>query len=111
MNWTEPKPLISLIVFCVETKTLIKEVMEDIKGAASCITFIEHSSDTHRYVHSWIRFTVHGDVNHTQAGCWSFIGKQGGEQVINLTPPDCQTKEIITHELMHGLGFFHEHNR
>ena len=85
--------------------------MADIKEAATCISFIEHSEQEHSHVHSWLRFTIHGDVNHTQPGCWAFVGKQGGEQVINLTPPDCHTREVVTHEVMHSLGVFHEHNR
>ena len=94
-----------------ETETLILEVMADIKEAATCISFIEHSEQEHSHVHSWLRFTIHGDVNHTQPGCWAFVGKQGGEQVINLTPPDCHTREVVTHEVMHSLGVFHEHNK
>ena len=87
-----------------ETETLILEVMADIKEAATCISFIEHSEQEHSHVHSWLRFTIHGDVNHTQPGCWALVGKQGGEQVINLTPPDCHTREVVTHEVMHSLG-------
>ena len=85
--------------------------MADIKEAATCISFIEHSEQEHSHVHSWLRFTIHGDVNHTQPGCWALVGKQGGEQVINLTPPDCHTREVVTHEVMHSLGVFHEHNK
>ena len=41
--------------------------------------------------------------------CYSFLGMQGGEQAISLTP-GCREKEI-RHEFMHALGFLHEQNR
>ena len=60
-----------------------------------------------------LRFTMFGDLknNITTEGCWAYIGKQGGEQVVNLTPPDCMEEEKITHEILHSLGFYHEQNR
>ena len=45
------------------------------------------------------------------SGCWAYVGKQGGEQVVNLTPPGCMEEEHITHEVLHSLGFYHEQNR
>ena len=45
------------------------------------------------------------------SGCWAYLGKQGGEQVVNLTPPGCMEEEHITHEVLHSLGFYHEHSR
>ena len=38
----------------------------------------------------------------------SFVGMQTGSQVINIVSLDTQT---IIHEVMHALGFFHEHCR
>ena len=49
--------------------------------------------------------------NNIGAGCWAYVGKQGGEQVVNLTPPDCMEEEHVIHETLHSLGFFHEQNR
>ena len=45
------------------------------------------------------------------SGCWAYVGQQGGEQVVNLTPPGCMEEEHITHEVLHSLGFYHEQNR
>lgn len=41
--------------------------------------------------------------------CASQLGRVGGHQVI-LVSPECQRNEII-HEIMHTLGFVHEHSR
>ena len=45
-------------------------------------------------------------------GCWSYVGKIGGEQSINLQIPGCVTKKgTVIHEIMHAIGFWHEHTR
>ncbi|XP_071055448.1 zinc metalloproteinase nas-4-like [Onthophagus taurus] len=49
-----------------------------------------------------------------KTGCWSYVGKQGGKQEINLQHPACVRKDrrgTILHEIMHALGFVHEHTR
>lgn len=46
------------------------------------------------------------------SGCWSSVGRIGGEQVVNLQAPGCVTKKgTVIHELMHAAGFTHEQNR
>ena len=44
-------------------------------------------------------------------GCWSQVGRQGGLQKIQLSHILCYTKERITHEIYHSIGFYHEHTR
>ncbi|KAG8580054.1 hypothetical protein GDO81_007108 [Engystomops pustulosus] len=44
-------------------------------------------------------------------GCWSYVGRNGGRQVLSLSVPSCIHYGLIPHELMHSLGFFHEHTR
>lgn len=44
-----------------------------------------------------------------ESDCYSYVGRQGGEQEIFLTPR-CGVREIL-HEWMHTIGFFHEQNR
>ncbi|KAK6040239.1 astacin [Cooperia oncophora] len=38
-------------------------------------------------------------------GCWSYVGKLGGEQKLSLGR-GCETVSIAAHELGHALGFF-----
>lgn len=45
----------------------------------------------------------------TSRGCWSYVGKTGGMQDVNIGD-DCYTAYVILHELLHALGFFHMHN-
>jgi len=50
-------------------------------------------------------------ITNQESGCNSAIGKQGvGEQLVNLGV-GCMNHQTILHELMHSLGFDHEHNR
>ncbi|XP_052504181.1 astacin-like metalloendopeptidase [Budorcas taxicolor] len=45
-------------------------------------------------------------------GCFSSIGRSGGMQVVSLGPSCLQRGPgIVLHELMHVLGFWHEHSR
>lgn len=43
--------------------------------------------------------------------CWSNIGRDGGQQVVSLSVFGCLEHGIIQHELLHALGFHHEHTR
>lgn len=43
-------------------------------------------------------------------GCYSYVGRIGGGQVINLQP-GCFDKYTIAHEIAHALGMWHEQSR
>ncbi|XP_065205610.1 zinc metalloproteinase nas-4-like isoform X3 [Planococcus citri] len=44
-----------------------------------------------------------------EPGCYSKLGRQGGKQIINLN--GCDDVFSIIHEILHALGFLHEHQR
>lgn len=50
-------------------------------------------------------------------GCWSFVGKTGGAQLLSLQPPDETGPNCLggegraIHEMMHAIGIFHEQSR
>ena len=50
-------------------------------------------------------------------GCWSYVGMNGGEQLISLngdldpSTPGCWWKHTIVHEFIHAFGFAHEQQR
>uniref|UniRef100_A0A1I7VIZ5 Zinc metalloproteinase n=1 Tax=Loa loa TaxID=7209 RepID=A0A1I7VIZ5_LOALO len=44
-------------------------------------------------------------------GCSSFVGRTGGTQGISISTPGCDIIGIISHEIGHTLGIFHEQAR
>ncbi|XP_046989005.1 hatching enzyme 1.2-like [Schistocerca americana] len=64
----------------------------------TCVRFVPRTGHT-SYVHL-----------RKGAGCSSLIGRVGGEQTVSLGP-GCVYKGVVQHELMHALGFWHEHSR
>uniref|UniRef100_A0A3B4B0B9 Metalloendopeptidase n=1 Tax=Periophthalmus magnuspinnatus TaxID=409849 RepID=A0A3B4B0B9_9GOBI len=47
----------------------------------------------------------------SQGGCFSFVGRRGGAQVVSLARQGCVFQSTIQHELLHALGFDHEQSR
>ncbi|KAG8449738.1 hypothetical protein GDO86_016398 [Hymenochirus boettgeri] len=45
------------------------------------------------------------------AGCWSYVGMNGGLQEVSISQKTCMIKGVIQHEINHALGFVHEHVR
>lgn len=43
--------------------------------------------------------------------CSSLLGRIGDKQVVSLQRSGCIDNGIIQHELLHALGFYHEHTR
>uniref|UniRef100_A0A4W5MN38 Metalloendopeptidase n=1 Tax=Hucho hucho TaxID=62062 RepID=A0A4W5MN38_9TELE len=47
---------------------------------------------------------------HPGNGCWSYLGRRGGQQVISLQQCGCVHHVTVQHEVLHALGFHHEQN-
>ncbi|TRY82415.1 hypothetical protein DNTS_002492 [Danionella cerebrum] len=65
---------------------------------------------------SCIRFVPHNGQRdflniQSQSGCYSYLGRQGGGQVVSLDRFGCIFHKTVQHELLHALGFHHEQNR
>lgn len=43
--------------------------------------------------------------------CASLVGRTGGKQLVSMQRSGCLQNGIIQHELLHALGFYHEHTR
>ncbi|XP_063043818.1 low choriolytic enzyme-like [Engraulis encrasicolus] len=67
---------------------------------STCIRFVPKSHHQRDYVHIQSR-----------NGCWSFVGRRGGEQILSLRRGACIYHMVVQHELLHALGFNHEQCR
>uniref|UniRef100_A0A8C6TWB0 Metalloendopeptidase n=1 Tax=Neogobius melanostomus TaxID=47308 RepID=A0A8C6TWB0_9GOBI len=65
----------------------------------TCIRFNPRQADVH-----YLLFEPH-------TGCGSLLGRNGYKQTVSLAKFGCVYFGIIQHEVMHALGFHHEHNR
>mmetsp|Transcript_280 Transcript_280/g.674 ORF Transcript_280/g.674 Transcript_280/m.674 type:complete len:391 (-) Transcript_280:186-1358(-) len=72
-------------------------------SASSCVTFVERTNEPD-YV----------DIVNNDGGCFSLVGRGGGSQPLNLAQPGCFRGGVsgtVVHELLHAIGFYHEHSR
>lgn len=61
-----------------------------------------------RHPHDRDYILITGDSG---GGCWTTVGRRGGKQIVNLNVRDnCVTFGRVLHELMHVLGFYHQHS-
>ncbi|KAM9495330.1 high choriolytic enzyme 1-like [Clarias gariepinus] len=65
----------------------------------TCIQFVPHKNE---------KDFIHIMPN---KGCYSHVGRQGGEQRLSLKSNLCIDFGVVQHELLHALGFHHEHSR
>ncbi|KAK9686995.1 Astacin (Peptidase family M12A) [Popillia japonica] len=67
-------------------------------AASSCVTVRPRRPDDVDYVY----------VTGENTGCWSYVGRIGGMQLLNLQTNGCVWDHIIVHEFLHAIGFYHE---
>jgi hypothetical protein len=77
---------------------LLEEAMLEIESN-TCVKFVEKSWYTRDYIQ-----LIQGN------GCWSNVGRVGGKQMLSLGS-GCGNKNLMLHELMHSIGFYHKHSQ
>ncbi|XP_072541064.1 hatching enzyme 1.2 [Salminus brasiliensis] len=85
-------------LYSEEDERKIKRGMELIERG-TCVRFVPR---THQRDHLDIQ---------PRSGCWSYLGANGGRQVLSLQTPDCVSSTVVSHQLMHAMGFLHEQSR
>nr|XP_002131103.1 plasminogen [Ciona intestinalis] len=83
--------------FTTEQQTKIQEAINDF-ATRTCIRFVARTAEV-----AHVEFTP-------GSGCSSFLGKTGRKQAITLAG-GCFRPGTVRHEMMHALGFYHEHSR
>ncbi|XP_017890270.1 zinc metalloproteinase nas-13 [Ceratina calcarata] len=76
---------------------VIKGAMEEYHQN-TCIRFRPYNKTDIDYI------TIEGK----NSGCWSYVGRLGKGQVVNLQNPGCVRHGTVVHELMHAIGFYHQ---
>ena len=82
-------------------RAVVKNAMQYITDRTPCITFLPANSSSPNYV-----------VFIPGTECASELGMKGGEQIVYLNAGCFRNGLIVpVHEILHLLGFVHEHNR
>lgn len=97
------KLVIYLLLYLDANKQKILQVMRS-KFLETCVRFVHYDPSVPGQEMG--RVTIFPGQ-----GCYANVGRMGGEQAISLAQPHCMYDGIITHELMHAMGFWHEHQR
>ncbi|CAG2204314.1 Tolloid-like protein 2,Zinc metalloproteinase nas-14,Zinc metalloproteinase nas-4,Astacin-like metalloendopeptidase [Mytilus edulis] len=81
-----------------EQNYIVSVITDMMKITSNCVTFIPRTTEK-----DFVYIQNAGECN-------SAIGRTGGAQILNLGDK-CLKNGTIMHELMHTLGFWHEHTR
>uniref|UniRef100_A0A3P8VGX6 Metalloendopeptidase n=1 Tax=Cynoglossus semilaevis TaxID=244447 RepID=A0A3P8VGX6_CYNSE len=87
-----------IVPYQISEKSQITAVLMDIEEK-TCVKFVP------REEHQDFLYIFSG------SGCWSYVGRIGKQQPLSLKVYYCLNRRIIQHEILHALGFHHEHSR
>ncbi|XP_075717093.1 hatching enzyme 1.2-like [Rhinoderma darwinii] len=97
-NGIVPVPFVISPHYTVKDQSLIYSALKEFE-MMTCVQFVDRSSES-----DYLSIE-------SGAGCWSYIGRSSGKQMVSLSSPDCMVYGVIQHEAMHNLAFLHEHTR
>jgi len=86
--------------FSKRQRKMINKAMKQYRSR-TCIKFIPRASDHSNYI----------NITMTGSGCFSYVGRNGGGQLVSLDDYCFRRIGTIVHELMHVAGFYHEQSR
>ncbi|XP_063078569.1 meprin A subunit beta-like [Engraulis encrasicolus] len=98
MRWSIPIPVLLDSSLDLTGKSTVTKAIEQYR-LKTCIDFKMRDTEPH-----YLLFKK-------DDGCWSYVGfTQTGEQPVSIGDY-CQEVATVEHELLHALGFWHEHTR
>jgi astacin (peptidase family M12A) len=83
----------------IENSTAIQNALALVEQSTGLVTFVPRTSEP-----DYVRFVADSAV------CASFVGRIGGQQLIWIDESWCDSGRIA-HEVLHGLGMWHEMSR
>ncbi|XP_075867290.1 hatching enzyme 1.2-like isoform X2 [Nelusetta ayraudi] len=101
-KWSDGKVYIPYYIanhFSSRERSIIVRGLESFSGV-SCIRFRPYQNGDYE----WLSIE-------SREGCYSWVGRQGGSQVVSLSRSGCLYHNTVQHELLHALGFNHEQTR
>ncbi|XP_035207509.1 zinc metalloproteinase nas-13-like [Stegodyphus dumicola] len=100
-RWPENKvPYAISRAFSSSQKRAITQAVEVWNNEVKCVRFVPRRWWQRDYV-----FFFDGN------GCYSNLGRVGGQQPISIDTNGCLSQSTILHEMDHAVGFAHEQNR